>query len=476
MNTFANAIVSQDTQTTNGMKAHVSTKNDNLDLFGKVGAARTMDITPLFSKAYNENREFALRIAQYARDVRGGLGERKVYRDILNYLEIKNPNDCKLLLAKTPELGRWDDLLVLKEKETKDFAYEMIATALGAGDGLCAKWMPRKGVQAAEIRVALGMSPKQYRKTLVHLTSVVETLMCKREWQAIDYSGVPSVAFARYKRAFGKNDQERFSDFLDKVSKGEEKVNAGAVLPMDVLRTLFDGIRSWSGHSPVTSSDVNAIEAQWNALPNLVGDHNVIPVVDTSGSMWTEISKGTTAYMASVSLGMYLADKNQGKFAGCFVSFASSPTLSYVKGSIVDKFNQVKHCLTMGSTNLEATFAQILKVAKDNQLPSSEMPESIIIFSDMQFNQAVEGAGVKALSMISKQYKASGYTRPKIIFWNLVGNYDNVPVRFDEAGTAFVSGYSIALLKSVLSNNLEQFTPMNVMLDAIMNERYNIAG
>ena len=152
-----------------------------------------------------ENRELALRIAQWARDVRGGSGERELFRQILKHLELKHPEDAVLLMNKVPEIGRFDDLLIFTDPKVKWEALNLLGNHLRAGNGLAAKWTPRKGKIAAEIREMFGMSPKQYRKTLVGMTSVVETQMCGNDWDNINYSHVPSLAHARYKKAFGRH-------------------------------------------------------------------------------------------------------------------------------------------------------------------------------------------------------------------------------------------------------------------------------
>ena len=481
MNTFKSALAEQMTVTENGMPARVSTANICLDLFGVIGASRTSDIKALFSKAYNEDRDKALRIAQFARDCRGGLGERKVFLDILNYLEVTSPNDCMLLMNKIPELGYWKDFLCLKEYITRQYAFNLIRNALEREDGLCAKYMPREGMAGYktfghDLRKFLGLSPKNYRKKLKELSATVESQMCAKKWEEINFEHVPSVAMARYKRAFSKHQCERFGEYLGQVKSGEKKINASAVFPHDVVKvfgnTYIYGRNFKMDH--LSKEEIAATEAQWNALPNYVGDASIIPIVDTSSSMNIEISKGTTAWSVSVALGMYLADKNQSpKFKGCFVSFADRPRLSYVNGSIVDKYKQVSNNLTMGSTNLEGTFDEILKVCKSNSVPQEEMPQYVMILSDMQFNQAVAGCGNTALQSISRQYEEAGYKRPNIIFWNLVAK-DNVPVRFDDNGTAFVSGYSPALMKTLLKGDLAQFTPLQIMLDSIMIDKYNI--
>lgn len=123
---FAEAIGNQEARTTNGMKARVSTANACVDLFFAIGASRGKNIIPQFTAAYVENADLALRIAQWVRDVRGGAGEREIFRSILQHLEKTNPADASRLMVKIPELGRFDDLLVFKTKPLKTQAYTML--------------------------------------------------------------------------------------------------------------------------------------------------------------------------------------------------------------------------------------------------------------------------------------------------------------------------------------------------------------
>jgi len=205
MNTFASAVDNRIERTENGMKAFATSANACVDLFYNIGASRGKNIVPQFIAAYVENREVAMRIALWARDARKGAGERKIFRDILNYLENTNTNDAMALMYKTPELGRWDDLLCFTSEELKNEANNLIAVALSKGDQLCAKWMPRKGEQAVALRKYLEATPKEYRKLLVSLTNVVETQMCAKDWDNINFSHVPSLAAARYRNAFKRN-------------------------------------------------------------------------------------------------------------------------------------------------------------------------------------------------------------------------------------------------------------------------------
>lgn len=472
MNTFVNAVKNQKTTTTNGMVALKSTAKNTTDLFYKIGASRGKNIIPDFVAAFAENQNHALRIAAWSRDVRGGAGERKIFRDILLYLEKNDPDAAKALAKKVPELGRWDDLLVFVGADLKHFAFDMIKEALDAGNGLTAKWMPRKGEVAVELRTYFGWSPKFYRKRLVELTKVVETQMCAKDWDNINFNQVPSLASARYKKAFQKH-TAKYAEWTAALASGDPKakVNASAVYPYDVLKGLI------GGYGSQTKEQLNHITAQWEALPNYVGDANILPLVDVSGSMTCKAggwqSKSTvTCLDVSVSLGLYLADKNKGKFKDTFLTFSTHPELLHLKGNIVQKISQMHRSSWAMSTNIEAAFELILKTAINGNVPQEEMPTAVLIMSDMQFNQAVRRNDT-AMQMIERKFRDAGYEVPQVVFWNL-NAHDNAPVSHDKSGAALISGFSPAILKSVLATDYDKFTPENVMLETIMNPRYDI--
>ncbi len=468
---FAEAIGNQEARTTNGMKARKSTANACVDLFFAIGASRGKNIIPQFTAAYVENADLALRIVQWVRDVRGGSGEREIFRQVLTHLENTNPADASRLMVKVPELGRWDDLFVFKTEPLKTQAYTMLGDALRVKNGLAAKWTPRKGEVAVEIRKFFGMTPKQYRKSLVNMTTVVETQMCAGSWDVINFSHVPSVAHSRYKKAFGRHGTT-YAEYVTKLVKGEAgvKINANAIFPHDVLKGRIGGYgTAWS------KTELDVIEAQWNALPNYVGDASVLPLVDVSGSMTCKAGQtGTTTCLEiAVSLGLYFADKNKGAFKDCMLTFSDKPELIRLKGAINEKIDQMVSSDWAMSTNLHAAFDVILKTAVDNSVAQADMPATLIIFSDMQFNACVKNDD-SAMEMIKRKFEAAGYAIPKVVFWNLnAGN--NVPVKFDKKGTALVSGFSPAIAASVLGADPDAFTPEAIMLKAVMNSRYDLA-
>jgi len=478
MNTFVSAVKNQEARTSNGMLARKSTANACVDLFFKIGAMRGKDVTKEFVAAYAEDKEVALRIAQWVRDARGGAGEREIFRQILKYLDKHAPEDAARLLMKVPEIGRWDDIFVVESKSNKYKAFEMLGNALREKNGLAAKWTPRKGELAVEIRNFFGMTPKFYRKSLVEMTKVVEQEMCAKNWDGINFSHVPSVAAARYKKAFFRNTPE-YAKYVAELIKDPKdrtvqvKINSGAVFPYDVLKGVIGSYKN-----SYNSTELGALQAQWDALENFIGDANVLPLVDVSGSMTCPAgghgsNSKTTCLDVAVSLGLYVADKNKGKFKDTFLTFSGTPELLNLTGTIVQKCQQMSTSNWGMNTDLVKAMKKILDTAVKGGVPQEEMPEMLLIMSDMQFDQCAKFDD-SAMKMIARKFEDAGYELPKIVFWNL-NAADNVPVKYDTRGVALVSGFSPAIMTAVLGGDPDKFTPEAMMLKAVMVPRYDLA-
>ncbi len=477
---FANAALNYKNEaparTANGMKARATSASAVLDFFGKVGSYRGKDMTDQFLAALAENEELALRALLWTRDIREGAGERAQFRNLLSKMETLNPATAGKLMVRVPELGRWDDLFAYTEHFNRKAAFEMIRKALIEDkNGLCAKWMPRKGAIAVELTKFLGLSPKAYRKLVVGLTSVVESQMCAKSWNEINFSHVPSVASARYQKAFGRNAQESYSAYIRELQKPEAertvkvKINAGAVYPYDVIKSVS------AGNSAVA-------DEQWKALPNFVGDAKIFPIVDTSGSMGYMpfnrygmnrggVGGAPQPIEVALGLGIYVSEKNTSNFKDLMMIFDTTPKLVTPKGSLTQRLKSIPE-IVAGSTNLHAAFDMLLDIAVKGKVSQEDMPEMLLILSDMQFNSCVRFDD-SAQEMVARKYANAGYAVPKIVFWNLSPYGDsNTPVRYDDKGVCLVSGFSPSVMKSVLANDLEDFTPYNVMLKTLLKDRY----
>lgn len=468
MTTYAQAL--QNTPelslTANGADTYASSLDANVDFFYMVGSSRGKDISSSFEKAYQNNSELALRTLLFARDVRGGAGERQTFRDLLVYLEKNHTQVVFDLLPVIPFYGRWDDLLCFKTEAVRNAAFGFIAYALTEKqDGLCAKWMPRQPSKtdntAHLLRNFMGLSPKDYRKLLVSLTNVVEQKMCAGDWTEIDFSKLPSLASARYNKAFARNSKETYDLYKEQLASGEAKINANAVYPYDIIKTIRVG------------GEQEVAVAQWNALPNYLGEDFILPMVDVSGSMSCAANgTGTLSCMdVAVSLGLYLADKQTGAFKDMFLTFSANPQLQILKGDLNAKLNQLESSDWGMNTDIEKAFVKVLDVAVKGKVPQSEMPKYIMIMSDMEFDGCTDGT---AFNTLQSRFEAAGYELPKVVFWNLNARLGNVPVTQDQKNVALISGFSTNVLKSVLS--AKNFTPVGVMLETVMSERYNVSA
>jgi hypothetical protein len=452
MSNLINAMRQKDAFTANGALTNSTSLNAVVDMFFLAGASRRMseqDIINVFVKAYNEDPNLTVKCLFWARDVRGGAGERRFFQIIMNYISSKDDKNFINLLGHTPEFGYWKDIFTLTtpNKVLLTWVEEELNKE---NNGLLAKWFPRRGVWFSSMHKFLGMTPKEFRKLIVGKTKVVETAMCSKEWNTIEYSKIPSQAFQKYKRAFLRNDESRFNDFIGAVIKGEAKVNSSTLFPYQLYRSFLQGL------------DKNSTMAQWMNLPDYVGEGSFLPVCDVSGSMMG------LPMDISISLGVYLSERNKGLFRDAFITFSEEPKLQYLTGNIIEKFNQLQRAEWGMSTDLVAVFDLILNKAIENRLPQSDLPENILIISDMEFNHACRNR--TNFEVIQDKFEAAGYKMPKLSFWNVNGREGNVPVSADTKDVALISGASPAIVKNVLEG--KDFTPKGIMLETLMSERY----
>ncbi|MBQ2657909.1 MAG: DUF2828 family protein [Erysipelotrichaceae bacterium] len=464
------------TLTENDALALNSTSDALVDLFAISGAMREredQEITALFAKAMVEDKLTATKLAFYTRDVRGGLGERRTGRLMLKYLAENYPDIFRKNLEYVADYGRWDDLVYLLDSAA-DVVVPLLKKQLDedlAGMkemkpvSLLAKWLPsvntsnkdtvRKGRFLAK---QFNMSEKEYRKTLAALRNylnVVETDMSANRFEDIVYPEVPSKAMNNYRNAFRRHDEERFSDFLNKVEKGEEKINSSVLYPYDI-------VEKYLYHSNGVDK---VLEEQWKALPNYVeGENNFLVMADVSGSMYGR------PMATSVGLAMYFAERNKGPFANTFMTFSERPELVTIKGeNLFEKIRYIQNANWAMNTNLEAAFRLLLYTAVKYKTPKEEMPSSIVVITDMEIDRCVSG-GWLFYDMMKKQFEDSGYEMPNVVFWNVNSRHNTYHASFDRKGVQLASGQSTTVFESLVKGI--SLTPYEYMLSVLNTERY----
>lgn len=467
---FVNAMVdaSVEAVTENGMNCYNSTTNACLDFFAIAGSMRSRteaDIVSLFSKALTDDEKIALKLLFWVRDCRGGAGERRTFRAILNFLGKVHPEVIRPYLSYIPTYGRWDDLFCLFDTKLEDDMLILIKSKFleGTPDYTIAKWMPSINTSSKETVMlakrfckAFGLSEKVYRKTLSKLRkdSVVEVKMSANEWNEIEYSGVPSYAMKNYTDAFERHDAERFAKFIKKVEKGEEKINAATLYPYDILAEAKN--RYNATH-----------EAQWKALPDYFNGEaaNILPIVDVSGSMTCGVCGSTrvTPMDVAISLGIYCAERNNSAFKDVFMTFSSSPEIVKIAGkTLYEKYHNMSKANWSGSTDIEAALNKVLNIGVQNHIKNEDMPKALLIISDMEFNVCAH-TNDNSFNGLMKKFDAKGYDRPVVIFWNVNARNNIVHAKKENTGIILISGLSPSILTSVLSLN-------NSMVEVMMEK------
>jgi hypothetical protein len=446
--------------TENGAMTLTRSGSSLLDFYAMAGAMRNneKDALDLFQKAFSEDRLLAVRILFYLRDIRGGQGERKLFRNCLQWLGETYPDIFEKIIGYVPEYGRWDDLFFDNQSVTDLIYNQLVKDKDNETPSLLAKWLPTINASSQSTRAKARffvnkwkMKEIDYRKLIRSIRKkikVVEEKMSARKWSEIDYSSVPSQASRIYKNAFKKHDEERYDKFIEKAEKGEVKINASTLYPYQIYKSCQ---KDYS----------KTLEALWKQLPDYTQGKNAIVVADVSGSMEGD------PMAVSVSLALYFAERNKGQFKDYFITFSGSPKLQKVQGvNLMDKMNSIERADWGMNTDLQKVFDLILNTGLKNNTPQEEMPETIYIISDMEFDSACDCR--TNFEVIKEKYDNSKYRMPNLVFWNVDTRQKNVPVEKNEQGVSLVSGFSPVIFKIAVENK----TPEQVMLDTINYERY----
>lgn len=480
--------------TENGALGHKTTGKYLLDMNFAVSSMRNMkeaDIARKFSDAFAEDPVLAMRWLFFARDIRGGMGERRLFRVCMKSVAMQYPKLVEAVIHLVPEYGRWDDMwelldingrlheriiFLMKEQLTKDIIHMKRNEPIS----LLAKWMPSVNTSSEETRrlaiyfaKELGMTERQYRKVLSGLRNklnVTERMMSAKQWQDIDYQAVPSQANLLYKDAFLRHDAERRNEYLDSLKKGEKKINASTLFPHDV-------VHKYGWRSTVDAT----VEELWKNLPDYVqGNGSTMVVADGSGSMCCNVGDTrVTAWEVAHALAIYFAQRSKGPYKNRYITFSASPQFVYLDGdTLLDNVRIARTHSAISNTNIEAVFDLILDTAIRTNCTQEKIPQTILILSDMEFDTATYGcrySGFRSPSetlfeTIRHKWEKAGYRIPRLVFWNICSRTGAIPMKENKLGVTLVSGFSPAVCKMVLTNELD---PYKALVDMVMDPRYD---
>lgn len=479
------------TLTENGAVAYATSGKEMLDFNFKLAGYRKAseeEIQRDFGRVYYENPLLAVRFIFWVRDIRGGAGERRTFRVCLKWLAEHKPEVAKAVIPLVAEYGRYDDILPLLDtglrKDVSAYYKKQLKEdnqrrKLNQPISLAAKWCASLSTSSAESRryarmlcEDFGWDEQKYRKRLAKLRKyldIVERKMSAKEWGEIDYNTVPSKANLIYNNAFLRNDTERRRKYLEDLANGvkDVKINAGVLQPHEIV-SAYTGRGWWSS---VKDYD-ETLEQLWKNLPNMAVS-NTLVVRDGSGSMCGTISGQTTCLDVATALTVYMCDHNTGDWKGKFVTFSSHPEVVDISAeeTLHDKLDKISNYEDCSNTNIYATMKLILDTAVNNKIPQEEMPETIVICSDMQYDGRRFNFNKTLFEDIIDEYEAAGYKMPRLCFWNINDRGEkSVPLQQNDLGIILCSGFSVQIMKMFMSNKLD---PYEILLETINSPRYD---
>lgn len=496
-NTFVDSLKRQSNfiETENGALAHKSTLSSVYDMFAFGGAYRTRsdeDCILLFKKAFEENQTLALKCLFYLRDIRGGQGERRFFRVCYNWLAKEYPTIAARNIKNIAEYGRYDDLYCVDgtsiEKDMYNFIKNQIAIDIeslqssdNTGVSLLAKWLKSENASSIETkelgnktRAALGLSHKQYRKILSALRTrinIVEKLMSENRWNEIEFDKIPSKAGLVYRNTFAKKDiiANKYKQFME--SK-DTKVNAGSLFPYEIVNKVTDKLYGW-GELEMSEVERATINKYWdNQIDYLNGKKcKILNIIDTSGSMDSKYGTSVKPIDVAISLGMYCAERIGEPFQNMFISFSSRPQFIEIEGiDFVDRVRRIYNQNLCENTDIEAVFKLLKKTIIDNNISTSDIPETLVIISDMEIDG---GSYWKSKSQVATKmeeirmnWEEDGLTMPRLVYWNVEAR--NNTILDGNENTTYVSGCSPVIFKSVLTGK----TGIELMREVLESDRY----
>ena len=493
-NTVLEALKEMDNYklTENGGIALKSTNSAVLDMFALCGAYRNHsneDCIFMFKNAFEENADLALKCLFYLADCRGGQGERRFFRVCFNWLCRNYPEIAKKNVKYIPTFRRWDDVLYscLGTTVMKDalalIKSQLVLDIQSETPSLMAKWLPSINASSREARMVakivkdyLGMSNKEYRRTLSTLRSrikIVEKLMSENRWDEIDFSKLPSRAGLIYKDVFIRRDEtsERYTAFANDKNT---KVNANVLYPYEIVaETLNKCGGYWHEILNMSETDRVMLEKYWNNLPDYFNgkQSNMLCVVDTSGSMTGETA--SAPINVAISLGMYAAEKAGGPFKDHYISFSSRPQLIKIAGvDFVDKVHRIYKTNLIDNTDLTRTFDMLLDVADRFDVREEDIPETIVVISDMEIDNMscphrwTKNNAITEMDKVRAKWADHGHKMPKLVYWNV--NARQNTILDNGPGVSFVSGMSPTIFTSIITGK----TGFELMLETLLSDRY----
>ncbi len=391
---------------------------------------------------------------------------------------------------------------------------------------LVAKWLPREksgtypgfarkvcnhfynDVSSARKRII------QYRKDISTLNKALKTVeinMCGKEWATIKPDAVPGRCLKIHNKAFlnevvtrkpWKNTNIRFPnsedrnecrkhflEFIDGLKNGTRKAHgAHVVMPHELVdNSLYKS-------SSIEEQEI--IQGQWNSIreesQKLGGFGKCVPMCDFSGSM------NGTPKLVSLALGILISEINHPSFKDHILTFDSEPKWHSFANmtSLKEKVSSIRGNIGQGlSTDFYKACMRVLQKMKDNKVPVGEEPDDLIVLTDMGWDAASSDSAstyyykpkknaqwATQVTQIRNAFReageevwgvGNGWKAPRIVIWNLRGDFKDFHAKAEDEGVVMLSGWSPSILKALQKGGVQMMTPIEGLRQVLDDERYD---
>lgn len=460
---------------------YATNSNANLDLFCQlVRDINKNDLITFLNRSWNLNQLKTIAIIFNCRDRLNGKKEKNISNFCLLWLKLNHSQIYKKnLLTYIDKYGCWNDLnFIIDKTKHHNYEYKVFAEQLKKDKisldydeniSLCAKWVISAN-NTDSIKIArylfddITNFQEKYRKEYItplrKKLNIIETKLCKKDWEYIDYSKIPAKALNVYKKSFIRNDYDKYYSFLNEI-KNYKNYKITGLLPHEIIKKYID-------------SDLNDIdetlELQWQTFINFYKDKiidSIIPIIDVSGSMFTfnKLSIIKPIYV-SIAIGLLLAEINSDFLHNKIMTFSEFPIFINIEGdTLKDKIK----CILQSNFGLNTNFLKVADLIISTSLTNPSFNyKKIICITDMQFDK--NNISTDTHSLFINKFINSNSIIPELIYWNVSGSYSNFPINNDYTNISIISGFSEQLLSIIL--DCDKLTP-EILMNKVLEPYYS---
>lgn len=442
------------------------------------------EILDAFIPTLEYDRLLAMKSLFFIRDKVSGLGERRVFKIIINYLAINESEFLAPYLSFIDKYGRWDDYYALfytpLENEVVNIFKKQISIDLKSKKpSTLAKWLKSENTSskasislAIKTRKLLGYTSQEYRLILSSLRrkiSIVERKLSLREFDTIDYNKLSLDTCLRYKKAFIYNDKERYIKHIKKYSENKidylykNQINNLNQTPFNLIELILNNKKN-------INNDVRSIYNRiWNIICNNYKEifedtYVIIAISDNERESYSE------SYKVALSIILFCNKLNSSVYKDYYMYFKNQPRFAKIQDSdIVGQVDAIKNLKLSTSSNIESALDLLLFTSIKKELPNDNMPKNILIISDLDLENKYKGSN--SIKLIKNKWALSGYLVPALKFWQIKDGEINKSISKDIYSNIFAKGYSREVFTSLLKSEI--ITSDDLLLNSLENSRYS---